>query len=501
MNVDAEIIKAVDKLCGTTSLPIYPEDICEEVCDRIGFDSDGIPPDIIEYALEEEGDNYVAVYNSEEDDAPYFFSRRGLFDQAQFCIRPSALEIEQGILIPGHRFIPFFNRDSEVKLVTGVNSTKIKKTKRQIALSKLRIYYSLFGPKGMMELISAENEDNMFTFMEELKHGGDGKNTMSTVSAYDFKDFYAANKIVEGDMLLLSVINYKKQLCSIERLPDDRLWQSAKWESMFEEGLRESIEIVDQLGEMEPIEAFLSRAFFLSDHSLLESPSSMPVNLLNKRDYLSLDVSESGSALIWEKDREFDLMDMDDWDEEELESDENFPDEEESGLDKLLQIMGFATNDEELAAYMRDELFSGGNSLDNVKKRCLDNRIEQHYPDLQKEFNKEILSLWKTVKKEYNIFRDNPQGKIRKKGLEILDAHTEWIRTLDSANVTPDRQLESKLKEIMQVIGPVTGLVLFLNTEQKLSQKEVHNYSTMLEVAIETHARMIRDINAMLGIE
>jgi len=501
MNIDADIIKAVDKLYGTTSLPIYPEEICEEVCDRIEADSYGFTPDIIEDALEEEGDNYVSVYNSEEDDTHYFFSRRGLFDQAQFCIRPSALEIEQGILIPGHRFIPFFNRDSEVKLVTGINATKIKKTKRQLTLSKLRIYYSLFGPKGMMELISAENEDNMFTFMEELKHGGDGKNTMSTVSAYDFKDFYAVNKIVEGDMLLLSIINYKKQLCTVERLPDDRLWQSAKWESMFEEGLRESIEVVDQREEMEPIEAFLSRAFFLSDHSLLESPSSMAVNLLNKRDDLYLAVSESGSALIWEKDREFDLMDMEDWDDEDFESDEDFPDEEDSELDKLLQIMGFATTDAELAAYMRDELFSGGDSLDNVKKRCFDNRVEQHYPNFQKEFDKEILSLWKTVKKEYNIFRDNPQGKIRKKALEILDAHTEWMRALDSADVIPDRQLESKLKEIMQVIGPVTGLVLFFNAEQKLPQKEVHNYTTMLEVAKEAHARMLRDINRTLGIE
>lgn len=153
MNVDAEIIKAVDKLYGATSLPICPEEICEEVCERIGADSYDVPPEMIEDALAEEGDNYVSVFNSEEDDAPYFFSRRGLFDQAKFCIRPSALEIEQGMLIPGHRFIPFFNRGSEVKLVTGANSTKIKKTKRQIALSKLRIYYSLFGPKGMMELI------------------------------------------------------------------------------------------------------------------------------------------------------------------------------------------------------------------------------------------------------------------------------------------------------------------------------------------------------------
>jgi hypothetical protein len=53
----------------------------------------------------------------------------------------------------------------------------------------------------------------------------------------------------------------------------------------------------------------------------------------------------------------------------------------------------------------------------------------------------------------------------------------------------------------MQIIGPVAGLVAFFNTEQKLSQKEVQNYSDMLDMAMGTHAGMIKDINKSLGIK
>lgn len=498
-DIDVEVIKAVDKLYGAQGLPVRPAEICNAVCKKIGIDPYGFEPFIIEGALKED-DNYIVVpgYDGADD---FFFSRRGLFNKAQFCIRPTALEIERGILIPGHRFIPFFDRDSEVRLEAGSNPVKIKKIKGQFNLSVLKIYYSLFGPRGTIELIGAENQDNLFAFMEEIKHGEDSKDADVTVSVYNFKDFYTANKIVEGDLLLLSVVDYKKKICTVECLPEERLWQSAKWDSDFAKGLRKNIEAVEQLGVMELMETFLSRAFFLAGHSLLQAPSSLAVNVLKHRNDFYLAASESGAVLIWENDREFDLIDMDDFGDEDFESDEDSMKEEDSELNQLCGIMGFSINDEELAAYMRDELFAGGDDLENVKNRCFDNRLELLFADLREDFDQEILKLWMSVKKEYNIFRDNPQGKIRRKALELFDAHTAWMRKLDARNIIPDRQLEKQMMKIMQVVGPVSGLVIFFNTERKLSQKEVHNYSDMLDMAMGTHAMLIKDINNSLGIK
>jgi len=299
----------------------------------------------------------------------------------------------------------------------------------------------------------------------------------------------------------LSIVDYKKQLCTVERLPDERLWQAAKWDSAFAKGLRKNIETVEEFGVMEPIETFLSRAFFLADHSLLQSPSSLAVNVLKQRNDFYLADSESGDVMIWEKDREFDLLDMDDFDDEDFDEDDDSVPEEESALNQLFEIMGFAINDEELAAYMRDELFAGGDDLDNVKKRCFDDRVKQLFPDLQKEFNAEILKLWKTIKKDYNIFRDNPQGKVRRKALELLDVHTAWMRKLDFENVIPDPQLEKKMMEMMKIMGPVSGMTVIFNTEQDMSQKEVKKYSDMLDLVTGVHASMIKDINMMLGIK
>ena len=179
--------------------------------------------------------------------------------------------------------------------------------------------------------------------------------------------------------------------------------------------------------------------------------------------------------------------------------DDSMP-EDDSAFNQLCGMMNFPINDEELAGYMRDELFSGGNNLDNVKKRCFDNRVKQFYPDLQQMFDEEILEIWKSVTAEYNIFRDNPQGKIRKKALELLDVHMAWMRKLDANNITPDRVLEKKLIELMQIVGPVSGVVEFLNEEQKLSQKEVNNYCEMLDMAMTTHAGMLKKINKTLGM-
>ncbi|MEI8248270.1 MAG: hypothetical protein WCI51_20715 [Lentisphaerota bacterium] len=502
-SIEADIIKAVDKLYGASCLPVKPEDIYEIVCDKIGIDSFGFEPCIIENALE--GDrNYVMVSGGDDGD-DYFFSRRGLFDKAQFCIRPTAMEIEQGILIPGHRFIPFFDRDSAVRLETAGNKpAKIKKIKSTFNFSSLGIYYSLLGLKGMMERLTDENQDNMFALMKNMKQDEDGREPGVEVSVYNFKDFYAANKIVEGDLLLLSIVDYKKKVCTVERLPDERLWQAAKWDSTFAQGMRLNIDMVDQGGQMEPIEVFLSRAFFLADHGLLQAPSSLAVNILKGKGFY-LAASDSGGVLIWEKDRKFDLLERsefcydDDYDDDD-DDDDDFMPEDDSAFNQLCKAMNFSINDEELAGYMRDELFSGGKNLDNVKKRCFDNRVKQFYPDLQQMFDEEILEIWKSVTAEYNIFRDNPQGKIRKKALELLDVHMAWMRKLDANNIAPDRVLEKNLIELMQIVGPVSGVVEFLNEEQKLSQKEVNNYCEMLDMAMTTHAGMLKKINKTLGM-
>lgn len=499
-SIEADIIKAVDKLYGASSLPVKPEEIYEAVCDKIGIESFGFEPCIIEGALE--GDrNYVMVYGS-DDEEDYFFSRRGLFDKAQFCIRPTAMEIERGILIPGHRFIPFFDRDSAVRLETAGNKPgKIKKIKSTFNFSSLCVYYSLFGMMGMMELLTAENHENIFALMENMKNDGDGVESIG-VPVYNFKEFYAANKIVEGDLLLLSIVDYKKNICTVERLPDERLWQAAKWDSAFAKGMRLNIDMVDQGGGMEPVEVFLSRAFFLADHGLLQAPSSLAVNIL-KGDGFYLAASDAGGVLIWEKGRKFDLMDpaeLYDDDDELDDDDDDFMTEEDSGFNHLCKAMNFSINDEDLAGYMRDELFSGGNNLDNVKKRCFDNRVKRFFPELQQMFDEEILAIWKSVTADYNIFRDNPQGKIRKKALELIDVHMAWLRKLDANNITPDRELKKKLIELMQIVGPVSGLVEFLNAEQKLSQKEVNNYCEMLDMAMKTHAGMLKEINTTIGI-
>jgi len=499
-NIEPDIIKAVDKLYGASSLPIRPEEIYKTVCDKIGIESFGFEPCIIDAALERDR-NYVIVSGSDDEDY-YYFSRRGLFDKAQFCIRPTAMEIERGVLIPGHRFIPFFDRDSTVRLETAGNKPgKIKKIKSTFNFSSLCVYYSLFGMKGMMERLADENQDNLFAFMKNMKHDQDGREPDVEVAVYNFKEFYAANKIVEGDLLLLSIVDYKKKVCTVELLPDERLWQAAKWDSAFAKGMRLNIEKVDQGGEMEPIEVFLSRAFFLADHGLLQAPSSLAVNILKGNGFY-LAASGSGDVLIWEKDREFNLLEQSEfYDDDDEEEDDDWITEDESRFCWLCKMMNFSINDEDLAGYMRDELFSGGNSLDNVKKRCFDNRVKRFYPDLQQEFDEEILAIWKSVTADYNIFRDNPQGKIRKKALELIDVHMAWLRKLDANGITPDGALEQKLMELMQIVGPVSGVVEFLNAEQKLSQKEVKNYCEMLDMAMNTHAGMLKEINKTLGIK
>lgn len=116
-------------------------------------------------------------------------------------------------------------------------------------------------------------------------------------------------------------------------------------------------------------------------------------------------------------------------------------------LDPALFSLGIALRGLEVEAYMRDEIYHGGSSLDAVVGRVLRGRRVRP-GGIYREFSEQMESFWKRVKQEYDPLRDQMAGDYRARALLILDENLEWLRKHDERGTTPE------------ALGPRSGLAL-----------------------------------------
>ena len=78
------------------------------------------------------------------------------------------MEIDEGILIPGHRFLPFYDSQLHPKqIVLHTQKGKLRRKRISWSLQRLAFYYSLFGNKSFIELLVSETEENARLFLND----------------------------------------------------------------------------------------------------------------------------------------------------------------------------------------------------------------------------------------------------------------------------------------------------------------------------------------------
>lgn len=156
-----------------------------------------------------------------------FVPRASFFSGGKVLIRPTEEEIERGILIPGHRFLPLYDRmvlPKEIKLRvkngTGKSGTrrgkKLKRTPVSMNISGLRIYYSLFGVQNYLSLLASESEQNA----KVMGAGNTPENSLVSVSAFDMRSIYEELSFRPGDHLVARLEDWKKGRFEIYRLEE-----------------------------------------------------------------------------------------------------------------------------------------------------------------------------------------------------------------------------------------------------------------------------------------
>ncbi|MBQ6352292.1 MAG: hypothetical protein IJJ28_03380, partial [Lentisphaeria bacterium] len=130
--------------------------------------------------------------------------REAFFTGRTFLITPETWEIDSGILVPGHRFVPCLDPEvfpSEVVLRSG--RRRIRTREVSLPLAQVVGCFPLLGTEQMMDVLMAESPANGF-----LRSGARGDREV-TLTVFDLADFYREHDFEEGDALRCEVVDYR----------------------------------------------------------------------------------------------------------------------------------------------------------------------------------------------------------------------------------------------------------------------------------------------------
>ncbi len=469
--------------------------------------------DILEYDL-----NYLIVEKSipdyEYEDSIYI-SRKKLFTNSKFLIKPTDYELQRGILVTGHRFTPFCSPHllpDKIKLFDSTTKKTVSKKKVIAKREDLYIYYTFLGIEAMYDHLMRlkENTENLINVSDD--------NSELMIRVNNMASFYKKHSFKPGDYILTEVIDYNKGICNIEYLPIKSLKNSVgeinNWCLKLENAILKTVEIHENFSAELNISKQLSEAFYTADRTLLEKPFIHLGGFLALSKKIHL-VNQDRYSLLWDKNKKFippgvSLMNQK---LSELENEVslnklnevisnqiNKPGHKQlRNLDDVLQHMGYSINKDELAAYMRDELFSGNGNINNVKSRCFDNR-NIYYPEAAEKLNRLTQKLWDKINNNYNIFADKRVGKLRNQLLKLNDENITWQRKIDNSNgkVSLEDIPHEILEILLQMAPQLAQLINDLNTPNIMKDQDIQLLEKMMEQAIPLMSMTIDSMNKIV---
>ena len=221
-----------------------------------------------------------------------YVSAAKLFNGAEFLIVPDGFEIENNILIPGHRFVPFMSQElfpSDITLKeAGARKRQAGRSFTGQAESIIK-YHLLMGAETLFDFFAAEDDENM----EKARSSA---NPELKLAVLDMQKFYAETNFSEGDALLVKTIDYHKG--EFEFRLDSGKQRSSQKQSAFRSRLESVLSGIT--GEIMPgapiIEAIQS--MFANAPELLKNPALSLDDVLIDDSAFDIAFDEDGSTLV-----------------------------------------------------------------------------------------------------------------------------------------------------------------------------------------------------------
>jgi hypothetical protein len=385
-----------------------------------------------------------------------WMSRRGYFSPLAFVISPSRLELVNGILIPGHRCVPFANSSLfPHEYSFSWHGSPIPFTTTEGPPEEFYPYYSIFGEEYAPQYVARDNPENEEAFNRDLY---DDPPEVS-IKTLDMRNIYREASFVPGDRFVVRTLDWKQGNFELEKVGKGE-WSEAElnaWLLAAEEGFENSF---SRLGPASCTEEQIAYAYWYGSSRMRELPA------YSLEDYLyektgRVEISPYGiETRFWFAGREIP-------DKKELNSGAAFPDM--SPFELILYKYKIPVSEYVIHSYILDSLYRENGNMHLILGRLVPAGIE-----LENKDKKNLLEYIENALDEFRIFytpfTDKVTGPIRSRAGELHTAVIELVSRLNKGEI----DLSWLPRHTFIILSQIQ-----IHTAGILSQVQMHTASVM----------------------
>ena len=373
-----------------------------------------------------------------------FIRRDFFFADAEFLITPDSWENCEKMLIPGHRFIPFTDRElfpSEAELI--FEGKAVPKKEITAPLGKIFCYHTLLGSETVFDHLVAESPANA-----HLMHSVNSASQV-TLTVFDLSGI--TDDFTDGDALLAKVEDYRKGIISITRLDGAKRQNSAKkeWINALDEAL---VKVIERFEEYLDIPDQLAWAAFYAGKEILSAKASIDEFIKSSRkveitadgDHAVLSIV--GSASDTEDGTEQQTNDMFTLSKGELDP------------AKMFRELGSILSTTEIDSFILDCCYARETDFDDFFRRIFGEVTPEYADDAQKATLLNYLEeKFEETFSTYNRADDEPKAEVRSMILEAVSERMDFMKTAAGCENLPDEKTMQSIAEIAHQLEHILG--------------------------------------------
>ncbi len=419
-----------------------------------------------------------------------YITRASVFTKKFFSIKPTKAEIAHGILIPGHRCLPFVDPDIYPhEQFFSYNKKPFDKKIINLPLSEVMEVCFLYGEEYIPQLFSADPANNTFDFSENnyaIPNNID-------ITVFDLQELYSDLDFQYGDRFLANVVDWDMGVIDIQA---QKTLRSTPFEVTADDESREQwfrnldealLHTLSNYGPLSSIEEQLAYTFYT--HSALLCTELC----CSIEEYMELDKSVcieyyGVESRLWKKGEEIPAVGA--WNDGQRDLDDL--------VNTLYEEIGIPIPFYMLDAYIFDALYRKEKGFSGIFDRIIPDKTTLDEIQI-KTFMLHIQERYDKLVSKYNRFLDFEKGQVRSSSLELYSSLVKLICELDSCGIPVASLPQQQLVIVSQLFSHTTKFLEAFMTESNLSKEDIAMISTSLDGMLESFDEVSEDLTLAMG--
>jgi hypothetical protein len=406
-------------------------------------------------------------------DSRHWVSRRGCFESVPFVISPTKLELLNGILIPGHRCIPFANPALlPQEYHFSWQDKPIPATTTEGAPEEFYPYYSLFGEEYAPQYVARDNPENESAFNSDLYEDP----PEVTLTTLDMRNIYRESSFVPGDRFVVRTQDWNEGSFSLEKAEKDA-WSQADlyaWQEAAEAGFEQALEL---LGPGSSTEEQLAYAYWYGGKRMRDIPAlSLEDFIYDKTDRLET-VAYGIESRFWYAGKEIPDIGY-------ISGSQLPPDQ--TVVEDILFRRQIPISEYVIQSYVRDALFRREEDGSSIMARLVPPVIQLEEREL-KILGTYIADTFEEFKLFYTFFSDQAMGPVRQRVGELHTAVIELYVRLRKSGVDHAALPSHTFIVLSQIQNHAAAVLEDLDTNESPPSDELEAMDSSLDSMIDTY--------------